>query len=78
MGVHQQVEDQILLLDSDDAEQVLQVNRWIDIVLEVVLDSCACEHVMESEDAAGYVVAKSSWQQTRTRLCRRQRRQSSQ
>ena len=42
MGVHQLVEDQILLLDSDDSRQVLQVNEWIDIDLEMVLDSGAC------------------------------------
>ena len=59
MGVYQQVGDQILLLDSDDAEQVLQVNGWIDINLEVVLDSSACEHVMDSEDSPGCIVLES-------------------
>ena len=54
MGVYQQVEDQILLLESDEAGPVLQVGEWIDIDLEMVLDSGACEHVMDSEYAPGY------------------------
>ena len=59
MGVYQQVEDQILLLDSDEAGPVLQVGEWIDIDLEVLLDSGACEHAMDSEDAPGYSVSDS-------------------
>ena len=59
LGVDQQVEDGGLLLDLDDAEQALQVNAWTGIFLEVVLDSGASEHVMDSDDAPGYVVAKS-------------------
>ena len=47
------------MLDSDFAEQVLQVTEWIDIDLEVVLDSGACEHVMDSNDAPEYVVTES-------------------
>ena len=38
MGVYQQVEDQILLLDSDKSGPVLQVGEWIGIDLEKVLD----------------------------------------
>ena len=33
--------------------------EWIDIDLEMVLDSGACEHVMDSEDGPGYAVSDS-------------------
>ena len=59
VSVYQQVEDQILLPDSDEAGPVLQVGEWIDIDLEMVLDSGACEHVMDSEDAPWYSVLDS-------------------
>ena len=58
MGMFQQVEDQILLLDSDDAGPVIQVGEWIGIDLEMVLDSGACEHEMDSDDAPGYAVSE--------------------
>ena len=56
MGVYKQVEDQILLLDSDESGPVLQVSGWIGITLEMVLDSGACEHVVDAEHAPGYAV----------------------
>ena len=57
MGVHRQVEDQILMLDSDDIEQVLQVNERSDIDLEVVFNSGACERVMANASACQRVRA---------------------
>ena len=59
MGVHQQVDERILLLDADEAGPVLQVGEWIDIDLKMVLNSGACEHVMDLEDAPGYAVSDS-------------------
>ena len=38
---------------------MLQVGDWIDIDLEMVLDSGACEHVLDSEHAPGYAVCES-------------------
>ena len=46
-----------LSTDSDEAGPVLQVGEWIDIDLEMVLGSGACEHIMDSEDAPGYAVS---------------------
>ena len=60
MGVYRQVEDRILLLDSDNSGQVLQINEWIDVDLEMDLDSGASEHVMDLEDAPGYVASEST------------------
>ena len=37
----------------------MRVGVWIDIDLEMVLNSGACEHVMDSEDAPGYAVSES-------------------
>ena len=38
---------------------MLRVRNWIDIDLEMVLESGACEHVMDSEDAPGHAAFES-------------------
>ena len=45
---------------DDDDETLLTVDNWEDIMVEVVLDSGACRHVMARENAPGYQVHDSS------------------
>jgi hypothetical protein len=48
------------IIEPDDDDTILTVDNWEDIMVEVVLDSGACRHVMARENAPGYQVHDSS------------------
>ena len=43
----------------DDEDHVMLVEQWRDVEVEVTLDSGCCNHVLDSEDAPGYLVQES-------------------
>ena len=46
---------------TDDSDPMLPaLEEWVDLDLEVILDSGACDHVMDAEDAPGYAVTESA------------------
>jgi hypothetical protein len=48
------------IIEPDEDDTILTVDNWEDIMVEVVLDSGACRHVMARENAPGYQVHDSS------------------
>jgi hypothetical protein len=48
------------ILEPDEDDNILTVDNWEDITVEVVLDSGACRHVMARENAPGYQVQDSA------------------
>ena len=48
------------ILEPEEDDVILRVENWEDIMIEVVLDSGACRHVMARESAPGYQVHDSN------------------
>ena len=44
--------DQMVCNDED--EQIMNVDDWIDVDLEMILDSGCCDHIVDMADAPGY------------------------
>ena len=42
------------IMTTDDESDVLGVDTWIVTGIEITLDSCCCEHVMDLGDAPAY------------------------
>ena len=49
----------MLPITVDEGDHILPIEEWRDVDLEITLDSGACDHVMDSEDAPGYLVSES-------------------
>ena len=56
---HPQADDEHLIVTEDDEEIHAAVEEWQDSVIEIILDSGACRHVMARESAPGYAVHES-------------------
>ena len=52
-------EQQILPLTMEESSMIMPVTEWQDREVEVLLDSGACVHVLDAEDAPGYMVSES-------------------
>ena len=48
------------MCEAEEEDIVLSVENWEDIMIEVVLDSGACRHVVARESAPGYQVHEPS------------------
>jgi hypothetical protein len=46
-------------LTIEEPDHILPVEPWREVDVEVTLDSGACDHVMDAEDAPGYLVSES-------------------
>ena len=57
MGAYESVAAQVeanLITTEDDELEVFGVDTWVDVEIEITLDSGCCEHVMDLGDAPGY------------------------
>ena len=54
---HPQLHVMPITMDNDAA--VYPVEQWRETDIEITLDSGACDHIMDAEDAPGYVVEPS-------------------
>ena len=52
-SVAAQVEANLITMEEDELE-VFGVDTWVDVEIEITLDSGCCEHVMDLGDAPGY------------------------
>ena len=50
----------LMPLTVDDSDMLMPMTEWQDRELEVILDSGACHHVLDAEDAPGYLVSESA------------------
>ena len=48
------------ILEPDEDEAILNVANWEDVMVEIILDSGACRHVMPRECAPGYPIHGAS------------------
>ena len=49
----------VLPVTVDDEDTVMPLEAWQDVDVEFTLDSGCCNHVLDSEDAPGYLVQES-------------------
>ena len=59
LGAIPEVEQSLLPITTDEGEAELLLGEREDIEIEVTLDSGCCDHVLDSCDAPGYVIAES-------------------
>ena len=45
--------------DDDDDDEIMPVEGWQGRDIEITLDSACCNHVLDAEDAPGYLVSES-------------------
>ena len=48
------------ILEPEEDDMIVNVDNWEDVMIEVVLDSGACRHVIARESAPGYHVHESN------------------
>ena len=49
----------VMPLTVDDGDMIMPMTEWQDRELELILDSGACQHVIDAEEAPGYLVSES-------------------
>ena len=49
----------VLPITVDDGDEIMPVEGWQDRDIEITLDSGCCNHVLDAEDALGYLVSES-------------------
>ena len=52
-------EYEVLPVTVDDGEEIMPMEAWQDRDIEMCLDSGCCNHVLDAEDAPGYLVSES-------------------
>ena len=51
--------ERLMPLTVDDGDMIMPMTEWQDRELELILDSGACQHVIDAEEAPGYLVSES-------------------
>ena len=57
LGTFDEIVDKTMAIiesKNDTEDAVLPVNEWVDKIIEVTLDSGACDHILDLSDAPGY------------------------